>query len=103
MSEPADVAAEYTFRDTVNILAAFEAATIEYLDVDAERLIAIYTGGVIQIEALEGPLTRTTAIECTVYDTPPTMDADRDAASALLDQLLDRVASALETHYERTT
>ena len=103
MSEPADVAAEYTFGDTVNILAVFEAVTIEYLDVDAKRLIAIYTGAVIQIEAVEGSLTRTTAIKCAVYDTPPNMNEDPETASSLLDQLLDRVASALETDYERTT
>ena len=103
MSESADVAAAYAFADTVNIFEAFEVATIEYLDVDAERLIAIFTGAVIQIEAVEGVLTRTTAIECTMYDTPPNMNEDPEAASSLLDQLLDQVAPALETDYERTT
>lgn len=103
MPESADVTAVYAFDDSVNIPAAFEAVNIEFLDVDAGRIIAIFTGAVIQIQTQAETLTQTTAIEAMVYDTPPTMNQDSEAASSLLDQLLDQVAPALETDYERTT
>lgn len=103
MPESADVTATYTFTERVNILAALETAGIEYLDVNAERVIVIYSGGVFQFETDEGDLTSTSTIVLTLYDTPPERDESVEATRSLLEQLFDRVATATDTSYDRLT
>ena len=74
MSEFEDISGKYTLPDNVNIPSVFESINIEYLEVNNKRLIVISSGAVLGVSAVDGELTRTTAVELRVYELPPTTD-----------------------------
>ncbi|MFD1588495.1 hypothetical protein ACFR9U_16070 [Halorientalis brevis] len=102
MAEFEDVSARYTLSDDVNIPSAFEAAGIEYLDVDNERLIAIFRGAVLRVAAVDGEITSTATVELTVFELPPTID-DTDEATIIIQDVIDQVTAVSGTSCERST
>jgi len=90
-----------TLDEPVDIPAAFEAAAIEYLDVDDQRTIVIYQQAILMVIAIEGRATAAREFTVELWEEPPDglpRDPD-DLVTAFLNELLaptDAVCTGFE-------
>lgn len=100
MSEREQPAVRYQFSDTVDVLAAFDRAGIEHLEVSAERTIVIYSQTIFDFEVNDGRLEHARTVTVEVFDISPDLDATTDSVP-LIETLIEEIATTASVDWER--
>lgn len=100
MSEKEQPAVRYQFSDPVDVLAAFDRAGIEHLEVSAERTIVIYSRTIFDFEVDDGQLENARTATVEVFDISPDLDATTDSVS-LIETLVDELPTTASVDRER--
>lgn len=85
---------------TVDVLAAFDRAGIEHLEVSAERTIVIYSRTIFDFEVDNGRLKDTQTVTVEVFDLSPDLDATTDSVP-LTETLTEELATTASVDWER--
>ncbi|UHQ98075.1 hypothetical protein HYG81_20930 (plasmid) [Natrinema zhouii] len=105
MTDPVSVSHTYALSDTVDLVATLETMSVQYLDVDEQRTLVIFTGAILNLESDNGSLTDLTCVEITVYNLPLNSNRDKgkedETAATLITDFVDRLGTTAETDYER--
>lgn len=102
MSEKEQPAVRYQFSDTVNVLAAFDRAGIEHLEVSNERTIVIYSRTIFDFEVDDGSLADVPFITVDVFDVSPDRTATGDPDPvALTESVINELAVTIRVDWER--
>lgn len=96
MLETTDVSKECTFSPPVDLPAALDRLSVQFLSVGDARAIVIFSGAILNVESRDGPLTRVTDAEITVYDLPRDVGIDEDETTVALN-LVERFVVQLTT------
>lgn len=100
MSEREQPAARYRFSDPVDVLAAFDRAGIERLEVSAERTIVIYSRTIFDFEVDTGQLGDVQTIIVEVFDISPDLDMVTDSVP-LIETLAEELVTTASVDWER--
>ncbi|MFC6906878.1 hypothetical protein [Halalkalicoccus tibetensis] len=100
MNEGEQPAVRYRFSDPVGVLAAFDRAGIEHLEVSAERTIVIYRRTIFDFEVDDGQLEDAQTITVEVFDISPDLDATTDSVP-LIETLVEELATTASVDWER--
>lgn len=86
----------YQLTPPVDLPAALDRQEIEYLTVQADRLLVIFRKAVINIEVREGTLETTRRVMIDMLDTAPRSTGTDDQ---LIDQFLEQLETATGTEW----
>ncbi|ADJ16931.1 hypothetical protein [Halalkalicoccus jeotgali] len=100
MNKKEQPAVYYQLSDTVDVLAAFDRAGIEHLEVSAERTIVIYSRTIFDFEIDSGRLEDAQTVTVEVFDISPDLDADTDSVP-LIETLVEELATTASVDWER--
>lgn len=95
-------AVQYRFQESADLLAAFEQARIEHLEVSDERTIVIYSRTIFDLEVDDGNLADARLVTVDVFDVSPDHSATDDPDSvALTEPLIEELAVTIGVDWER--
>lgn len=95
-------AVQYRFTEPVDLLAAFEQARIEHLEVSDERTIVIYSRTIFDLEVDNGSLANAQFVTVEVFDVSSERSGTDDPDPvALTESLIDELAVTAGVDWER--